>query len=260
MKLFYAFLLLFFGFNALYAQDTIVQFFDQNDKSCSSKNYFIKQQIYLNDDSSWEVEKYYNTGYKAFKGAYSDKALSVPVGMHFYYYENGFIEKELNYNQEGQFHGKSLYYLSSNKRDRLETYLNGVKDGKWIWYYNGGNIAWYEFYRNEHLIVTQKFNQDGKELQYGISEMIAPKWNYSEENLNQYILNRVKKKNRFKQNDSFLVFITTFGKVVDVQNIKGKRTKKANEIYTILFAGPEWKSGLDHLRPVDGILLYEIKK
>lgn len=259
MKLFVVFLVLF-NLQFIIAQDTIVSYFDQNDKSCSSSDYFLKQLVFKNSDDTWELEKYYNTEYKAYKGSYTDKSLATPIGMHFYYYENGFIEKELNYNDKGQFDGKSLYYLSSNKRDRLETYSHGIKDGKWIWYYSEGNIAWYEFYRDEQLIVTQKFNKEGKELLYGISEMIAPKWNYSDESLNEYVLNRVKKQKRFKKGESFLLFVTTFGKVVDVQNMNGKRTKKANEIYRILFAGPEWNSGLDHLRPVDGILLYEIKK
>lgn len=56
--------------------------------------------------------------------------------MATYYYENGTIEQQGTFNADGKLHGVWTSYDVNGKKLAMGKYVNGKKDGKWLFWTN----------------------------------------------------------------------------------------------------------------------------
>jgi antitoxin component YwqK of YwqJK toxin-antitoxin module len=92
-----------------------------------------------------------------------------------YYYDNGQVEREINYHQgrlhgkeigwcengqksweanyhQGQQHGKSIGWYKNGQKEREEDYHKGQRHGKAIRWHENGQKYWEEDYEHDKLI------------------------------------------------------------------------------------------------------------
>lgn len=53
-----------------------------------------------------------------------------------YYHDNGTIEQQGTFNQEGELHGVWTSYDLDGNKTMVGNYVNGKKDGKWLFWSN----------------------------------------------------------------------------------------------------------------------------
>lgn len=92
----------------------------------------LKTEVTLIEKSGRTLSKrteYYHNGQIAKTGIYGNAqgqwAWNVPMGAITTYYEDGILQSEINYNDNGSLDGESLYY---NKKGELSKRLTYQKD------------------------------------------------------------------------------------------------------------------------------------
>ena len=74
------------------------------------------------------------------------------------YYDDGSIEEEGTLNREGKKHGKVIRYFTTGEKQYEGTYVNGIVEGEWRWYFKSGNI--------DRIGINKGDDWDGKFTKY----------------------------------------------------------------------------------------------
>ncbi len=126
--------------------------------------------------------EYFPNGKKSAAGSYKNKKLN---GVYTEYYENGKKKSELTY-EGGERNGPYISWFKSGQKSAEGTFKDGKEHGNTKCYHENGrmsylkgygpnriNTTWYENgqkesvtkYKNGELILRQKWNDEGKELE-----------------------------------------------------------------------------------------------
>lgn len=107
-----------------------------------------------------EVKKsYYPDGVVQYEGAFLN---NIPVGIHKEYNEIGNVIKNVEYNDHGEIIGEGLFDENGNRTGKWRlfdayeeyyygegNYINGLKEGHWVYFYKDKNIEQEGFYTND---------------------------------------------------------------------------------------------------------------
>jgi len=126
--------------------------------------------------------EYWPNGKKSAAGSYKNKKLN---GVYTEYYENGKKKSELTY-EGGERNGPYISWFKSGQKSAEGTFKDGKEHGNTKCYHENGRISylkgygpnrtnttWHENgqkesvtkYKNSELILRQKWNDEGKELE-----------------------------------------------------------------------------------------------
>ncbi len=148
-KIIILFLLVFGSFTGNAQVKTI--FFDQKDKVTPDSVKAVTYAIYgkLSGENLWAFKKYDLEGYLMVSGAFIDDLLTVAQGKFNYY---DWINPDDNFaNQEIVAKGKERYLTLSGN------FENGKRQGKWLSFYENGEIKNVFSYENGALQGEYKF-------------------------------------------------------------------------------------------------------
>lgn len=118
-------------------QDTV--YFDKRWKNCIKEEakYF---RIIIRNDSIYNVSDYYLNGTLQMKGAYSSMNPEIKDGLFTWVRKNGLTYKSETY-LNGRKNGKCIYYRWSGNKYFEETYLNDTLNGLFIGYKSDGSCS-----------------------------------------------------------------------------------------------------------------------
>lgn len=241
------------------AQDTIVSYLDNKWRKSTIEESKYKRLVIFLEENHYQVEDYLKNGQPVFKGQFKSAKVKEPFGEFVNYDEFGTIREVYYFNTDGLLDQKYLVYTENGVKDSERFYSNGKKDGLWKWYYDNGSICWFEQWRNDTLVMLQQFNVEGQEFNEYYNLKIAPKWNYNEKSLSQYILDKLPADK--KENSIIVVLQVYIGSDGKLQRLDSKTkidSELLNSIEDILINGPVWLPALERLRPVEGVLEVEV--
>ena len=243
-----------------FSQDTTVVYLDTKWKKTNVETATYKRYLIKVSDEYFRVEDYSKNGVPEFSGQFKSEKLKNPFGEFISYDTSGTIREVYNFDESGELDKEYRVYTEDGRKDNERSYKNGKKDGFWKWYYDNNSISWFEQWRNDTLVMLQQFSTEGVEFKSLYNLNIAPKWNYDQKTISEYIKGKLKPEfqNQTIQAD-FLAYIGSDGKLIRFETKAKADTKLLLEIEKILVAGPIWLPALDHLRPIDGVLEIEIK-
>lgn len=142
--------------NTLFAQDTLVVYFDKDWKEISNKELAAYYRIaYANHDKTWTVNDYFISKHIQMSGIYTSKSLKVQQGNCVFYYESGIVKSNGNYYNNK----KDGFWSSWHENGEIKSegkYENGLREGVWKYYYDNG--------QNKALGNYRSGNADGKWL------------------------------------------------------------------------------------------------
>jgi len=242
--------------NVVFAQDSTITYFDKNWKATTKEEATSYRIVIKKHEKLWLVEDYWMNGVPQFKGGYSSEKLKGSVGEFIVYDHQGTITAVYNYDNDNKFHGNYLLLNSEGQKVEEREYVHGKKNGYWKWYYSNGLIAWFEQWRTDTLVMLQQFSKSGEEYKELYNVSIAPRWK-DKADPSSYILSRLSSKSSLTKTD-LLIYVSDKGKVEKVESKPKLDADVLVEITKILKEGPDWLPALNRLRPIDGILEYEL--
>lgn len=249
------------GFNCLncFSQDSTVIYYTSSWKITDKPNAHYYRVLKKISDNHWEVDDYTTDNIPYFSGQFKSEKVKEPFGEFINYGADGTILEVYHYNNESELDGPYLTYTENGLKDTERFYKNGKKEGLWKWYYETGTVAWFEQWSNDSLVMLQQFSTSEKEYKTLFNVSIAPKWKLQEQSFDAFILENLPEALLEKGiKADVYICISRNGKVTRVYP-KSKMDVVLQEALNDLFInGPDWLPGLNHLRPIDGILEVEI--
>lgn len=132
----------------------------------------------VDDQNKGKLKDYYISGKIQSEADYADFKKKIKSGKFIMYYENGNIEKNMNY-VNGKKDGKYLAYSENGTIEEEIDYINDKIDGKYRTYYENGtieaDIAYSESKRNGEYLIYRKTGQLKRIDNYENGKFIAGK-------------------------------------------------------------------------------------
>jgi len=242
-KVFFSFVVVFLSFN-VFSQDTLIQFFDKNDKKVKKKtkaDYYKK--IIHKSDSIWYVEKYNAGDTILFSATYKTKNFETKNGYFKKYYSNGSIEEEGNY-------------------------LDNEKNSDWVFYHKNGKIEKKGvFKKGKWKDIPLCYNENGKKIEgifYSNVLSVKPEFPGGDNKMLRFISTNIKYPNSAKENNIFgTVFISFIveknGKLSNIKVIRSKSPELDEECLRVVNLFPDFKPGEINETPVKVKYIVPIK-
>jgi antitoxin component YwqK of YwqJK toxin-antitoxin module len=106
----------------------------------------IRKEYWENGNLKSEIpyKKHYGLGWKKVK------TTLIPHGIAKTYYANGVLESEDPY-VDGERTGELKFYDEEGKLIKSVSYLNSLKEGKTVYYYDDGSVLDVEYYKEGNL-------------------------------------------------------------------------------------------------------------
>lgn len=137
-------------------------YFDANDKVTTDSTIAYSYGIYgkITGQDLWMFKKYDIDGVLMVTGAFMDDLLTLPQGKFVYY---DWVDPNVDYaNQTVIDQGKQRYMRVSGN------FVNGLRDGQWISFYENGNVRDIAHYVANSLSGEYKsFDRKGEIIQSG---------------------------------------------------------------------------------------------
>jgi len=149
--------------NKNYSQDSIVNFLDKKGEIVE-KQYAVEIETIVKKDTLWKVTKYYRTGKIKKQGHFKTKDKKMPVGEFVSFNRKGKVSTILFYDLFGKKEGRKKVWFDTGKISSTGIYLKDMKEGVWKYYHYNGNKACVQYFKNDSIIKTTIYNQDGDEI------------------------------------------------------------------------------------------------
>jgi len=275
MKKLLFYLILFFGFQSVSAQDTTLKYLNDDwKKTKESKATFIKKSY--ETENGWFARFYHLSGELRMEGQYKGKKTKKGNGMFTYFYKNGQKEKEVQY-AKGKKNGIYNGWAETGEKITLGQHDGVRKTGTWVSWYENGNLdsegeykaskmsgAWRFYYDNGQVSAEETFsdnkfisgkywNEDGTRFLNGepsvkpqfvggvakLAEFIRSTMVYPEEAIEDEIRGKVMVKFQ----------VTRKGEVKNATISSSIHPLLDNEALRIIGQSPNWIPGREHNRP-----------
>ena len=82
-----------------------------------------------------------------------------------WWYKNGQLEDEYNYNKEGKLDGIQKHWYKNGQLWYEESYKNGKRDGLTKEWYENGQLAVEKNYKDGKRLSKKRWDEDGNSLQ-----------------------------------------------------------------------------------------------
>lgn len=279
-KIFLANVTLIFAIN-IYSQfinDTV--FYDKDWKQSNPENASYYRVI--SSDSGREIQylvkDYYISGSIQMTGTYKSIYPDYKTGPFNYWYENGQSQIVCNY-YNNKLDGEYFEYYDSGepkiKRNyskglidgeekswsltgfltKVVEYRNGIKHGRFLTYYDNGQLIRKDIYRNDKLVKGNCYTRQGKDTSY-FDYFIMPEFNGGLEGFKKFILERLKYPEVASQNkvegQVFLKFtIDKEGNIIKEKIVKSDKEYFNEEVMRVLKLSPKWIPGRKDGKLVD---------
>lgn len=166
---------LFFNFNSFSQKDSIVNYFDSNGLSTTIKEKIDFVEIISKvNDTLWKRETISRTGKLLSYTHYKSKDKKYQIGESVHYHFNGKVATLSFYNNKGLLHGKEQRWFYTGSKDREGFYKNDKKQGVWKYYHINGNLAAKLIYKDDFLVNSFLFDENGNKQDNNKSFVITP--------------------------------------------------------------------------------------
>ena len=234
---------IFLSFN-VFSQDTLIQYFDKQNKKVKKKaktDYYKK--IVQKSDSIWYMEKYNAGDTILYSATYKTKNFETKNGYYKKYFSNGTIQNEGNY-------------------------INNEKTGDWIYYHENGKIEKKGiFEKGKWKDVPLCYNENGNEIDgvfYPIELTTKPEFPGGDNEMLKFISRTVKyPENSKEQCISGTVYISFIidkkGKLSEEKIIRSVSSDIDEECLRVVSLFPDFKPGKINETPVKVFYVVPIK-
>ena len=93
---------------------------------------------------------------------------NTPVGKMIEYYENGRLKTSIDYNFNGEQHGKQVIYYSNGNIFKIIEYSNGLPHGKWFSYYDDSSDNCLKVRSIDHFVYGKSINKSMTYYENGV--------------------------------------------------------------------------------------------
>jgi len=150
-----------------YTQDSLVNYLDRKGE-ISKKEQARYIETIVRKDSLWLVRRYFANG-KIFRlGKFKHKAKKQPIGEFLEYYSNGHLKKKFFYNDKSLKSNWIKNWFYTGKLSHSGNYRNGKREGIWKFYHSNGNMASKLYYKNEHIVKSVIYDEQGAEIKVSL--------------------------------------------------------------------------------------------
>ena len=158
------FIILFFTCFHLFSQkDSIVNFFDNNNKittdKTKAKNFEILTKV---NDTLWLSRKYRRNGKLFYYQHYNSLAKTVKIGQSINYNKHGKMIQLSYYNKEGLLHGKYKSWFDNGNINAEGRLYEGNKEGLFKIYHYNGVLAGKAIFKKDTIIQEIYYNNNGE--------------------------------------------------------------------------------------------------
>ncbi len=237
------FILLALSVQGQKVHDTI--FLDKYSDECSRGN-FMYYRIKTSTQDGYFEKDYYKSGQLRKEGCYLNGETAIPDGPVIYYFENGNIWKEHNFNK-GKRDGESKVFYPSGQFYYSEQHSNDELHGKRMVYYENGNHKREEIFRNNSLISSACFKIDGSPDIY-FPFLQIPEYSGGDAARIQFLIDNIIYPKKARRNNIMGVVYLSFdlseeGEVERVKILKGVHPVLDAEAIRVVKIMPKWKPG-----------------
>jgi len=196
----FSFLLCFFHFNILFAQETDTTYADKDWKKVSSKTdstaFYMTIRHYPDNTKTLQIKKtFFITGEKQSESQYQidtskDYELQTPIGLSTCWYKNGQMQQQHNYGT-GKQEGPDTHWFEDGRLSHQSYYQNGKKQGEAFDYYPNGNIRRQGKFIDNSLLVGKYYTKSGADTVYFPHEE-QPVFSGGEQGLNKFLVQNMR--------------------------------------------------------------------
>ena len=147
----------------VYAQDSIVNYLDSKGKIVEKK-YATQIETLVKKDTLWQGTRYFGNGKVKYVGQYKNKDKKQHIGEFISYHKNGQVSTLLFYNNKSERDGRSQAWFDTGKLSFNGIYLGDKKEGVWKYYHYNGIEATRLYYKNDSILKSVTFDEEGKQL------------------------------------------------------------------------------------------------
>ena len=159
----------------LQAQDSIVNYLDNKGKTIK-KEKATEIETIVKKDSLWLVTKYFRNGKIKKIGYFNTKDKKKPVGEFITYHKNGQVSSLVYYNKDSKKDGRNQAWFANGELSYKGFYLDDKKEGLWRYYHYNNAEACRIFHKNDSILKTVIFDEQGKQLDVGLVEKRKPEY------------------------------------------------------------------------------------
>lgn len=223
--------------------DTV--FMDKNWTECSRENYTYFR-IKTETKDGYFLKDYYKSGQLQSEGYYLKDKDDTKEGPFKYYYDNGNIKIECNYNK-GELEGEWKTYYPSGQLHYSQYFTAYELNGTLKVYYENGNPKREELYKDGNLTSSICYKIDGSPDAYTPFTQY-PEFIGGDKARIQFLVDNIVYPRKARQkNISGMVYVTFFvdeeGTVQDVSILKGVHPLLDNEAIRVVSKMPSWIPG-----------------
>lgn len=136
--------------NNIYIEDSLLY---------SDSNHLVEKRHFINHIKEGVSERYYESGKKKSESVFKNDTLVYEV----YWHESGKTLSKGNY-KDGLFNGLYIEYYPTGNKKLEQFYVNGLKHGKYMSYFNSGKIYNIGTFSNNELVDKLEFYNEKGDL------------------------------------------------------------------------------------------------
>jgi periplasmic protein TonB len=252
---------IFIGFEAS-SKDSVAVYFDSNWDKCNKKKasfFRVSKKV----EGKYVVTDYFITGEIQMTGTYLDKKWIQNEGMFCNYFKNGNLASRFTY-KDNLYHGHFEAFREDGSLDYEGDYIEGKKNGYFIWYFLNGKTSWYEQYNMDTLIVRQIWNENGQEMDSEFPSKVEAFMAGGSRSLYFFIEQNFSYPKKLDSEaidvEVEVFFVVDFdGVISNIQVFGSKEEWVINEMTRVFKLMPNWYPCLDHMRPINSEVVIPIK-
>ena len=144
-----------------FSQDSIVNYLDSKGKLTSSTNARYFEIIKKKSDTIWMISMYRKSGKLIYYSFSKSKDKKEKIGQFVSFFETGQKSGMHFYDVNGLRKGKVESWFRSGQTSLKGRFLNDKKVGVWNYYHFNGKLASRLFYKNDSLIKSVAYDENG---------------------------------------------------------------------------------------------------
>jgi TonB family protein len=251
-------------------RDTV--YFDRNWRQSNIEN--ARYYRVISNDTSGEIQftvkDYYISGHIQMAGTYRSINPDFKTGGFRYWYENGQLQIKCNF-LNNRLNGEYLEFYENGRPKISRRYVNGLIDGtektwslsgfiakvveyklgarhgKFLTYYDNGQLIRKDIYKNDEFIKGRCFTREGKDTAY-FKYFIMPGFQGGIEGFKKFILEGIRYPEEARENNEearvYLNFtVDKQGNVIKARIVKSDKDYFNEEVMRVISLSPKWIPG-----------------
>lgn len=157
--------LLFTSLGMFSQKDSIFNYLDKKGKittDFSEAKYF--ETIVRQNDTLWMTKQYRESGKLKSYWFSNSSDNSKKIGQFVAYKKNDSVEGFQFYNKYGVLQGKAMRWFDNGNKNFEGNYINGKKEGAWLYYHYNGILATKAFFKNDSIMKAYYFDETGNKI------------------------------------------------------------------------------------------------